>query len=618
VSDDGGTLGSNHLVSLSDFQALAGGSGDQHVVVSLMASERSWRLAAVLALLKFDTHHVMAASPLGTLDEAWALLTRAAEVDPDVAEDLLARPEVGIWAAHALRRLSTNAPSDPPLWVDLGYLHALAAAAVVRTRLTATLEVPVRYGTVVVPTVGAATIPSDATYGVARVVVTDGTATVSTAAGGVRIAPGTKDWYEPVRVEAAVDGVTLAVELADRDAYRDLRAPTRPRPLSAAAIDRWRRFLGESWSLLVRDHRTAAQAIAGGLRMIAPLPAKEPFRHLSASGGEAFGGVLLSEPDDAVQLAATLVHEFQHQKLGALLHLLTFAREGTALRYYAGWRDDPRPLSGLLQGAYAFAGVARFWNVHRRTGPPAEQAVAHFEFALWSTQTLLVLRTLAESGALTEHGERLVTTLLAQVETYQHEPVPNGEATTAADMAADHHALWRAHNLVVPDATVDELLDAWRRGAPPPATDRVPLTARAAPKLGFLDTRAVLTRHRLSREVAFERFLERPDSVSQAVAGATPADVQLVAGARETAHLAYLARASESPDDVHALVGLGIARPDRDTDPVARALLGCPELVRAIGVRLTGSGAVDILGLAGWLGKRRSASGPEPTGWPTD
>ncbi|MET8150793.1 aKG-HExxH-type peptide beta-hydroxylase [Actinoplanes sp. NPDC049668] len=53
-------------------------------------------------------------------------------------------------------------------------------------------------------------------------------------------------------------------------------------------------------------------------------------------------------------------------------------------RYYVGWRDDPGPLSGLLQGLYAFAGVTDFWRVHReRSG-----ALTQFEFALWHRQTL--------------------------------------------------------------------------------------------------------------------------------------------------------------------------------------------------------------------------------------
>lgn len=31
-------------------------------------------------------------------------------------------------------------------------------------------------------------------------------------------------------------------------------------------------------------------------------------------------------------------------------------------RYYAPWREDPRPISGLLQRTYAFLEVSAFWQ----------------------------------------------------------------------------------------------------------------------------------------------------------------------------------------------------------------------------------------------------------------
>jgi HEXXH motif-containing protein len=46
------------------------------------------------------------------------------------------------------------------------------------------------------------------------------------------------------------------------------------------------------------------------------------------------------------------VHEVQHLKLAALLDIVTLTMPGEHDRYYAPWRDDPRPLSGLLQGTY--------------------------------------------------------------------------------------------------------------------------------------------------------------------------------------------------------------------------------------------------------------------------
>ena len=133
--------------------------------------------------------------------------------------------------------------------------------------------------------------------------------------------------------------------------------------------------------------------------------------------------------------------------------------------------------------------------------------------------------------------------------------------------------------------------------------------------MGLLDARAVLVRYHLSRASTFDRFRKDPDTVVHTVRDASAADVAFVAGDRETAHRAYLDRLGAAPDDVHSMVGLGLTRPGRETDPAARALLGRPELVRAAAARLAASGPVDILALAGWIGADLPPVAPDPTGW---
>lgn len=604
--------GSRHRVPLDDFTSLAQGSGNADVVAALWRSERSWRLTVVRRILQADTAGAMAAGLPG-LDVAWAVLVRAGELDPDVTEELLARPEVGIWAAHTLERIESGRPADVPLWIDLAYLNSVAVAAALRTGLPVELDIPVRQGTAVIPTVGTAVVPFDEPFGTAR--VRTGVGEVSFPQGVVTIGAGSPGWHEAVLVETSTDGVELRVDLADSDPYRELREPAPPRPLEPAEVERWRRVIDDAWAVLVRNHRPTALSIGAGLRVLAPVAAKEPFRQLSASGGEAFGGVLLSFPDDATQLAATFVHEFQHQKLGALLHLLTLTRQQPSVRYYSGWRDDPRPIEGILQGVYAFAGVTEFWRVHRTRCQPAEAGLAHFEFALWRHQTLLVLQTLAQSGQLTGHGERLVRILLDRVAGYQHEPVPDAQAALATDVALDHAALWRAHNVIVPDVAVTDVISARERGAPAPVPDKASLAVPAVPTVGLLDARAVLVRYRLTKASTFDGFRAQPDTVVDAVRDATAADVAFVAGDREAAHRAYLDQLRAAPDDVHSMVGLGLTRPDRETDPAARALLGRPELVRAVATRTAAAGPEDLLALAGWIGAGLAPVAPDPTGW---
>lgn len=326
-----------------------------------------------------------------------------------------------------------------------------------------------------------------------------------------------------------------------------------------------------------------------------------------------------------MQLAVTLVHESQHHKLGALSHLLTLCEASRSVRYYAPWRDDPRPLAGLLQGVYAFAGITQFWRAHRHHAPPGERAAADFEFALWRRQTLGVLRVITASGRLTGHGQRFVETLHAELVTCQDDEVPAAALDAANAAALDHRALWRGHNIRLDPADRDALAEAWQRGAPAADAIRAVGVAKvlAEPPPGLLDARAVLRRYLLVDSDAFRRLCAAPDKVGDRVGGATAADLALVAGDVERARAGYLGELRQDPARMHGWVGLGLTQADRPADPATRALLGRPELILAVvqGLRSRKSVPVapDPLELAGWLG--RGLPDPpfdtvDPAGWP--
>src|SRR5262249_56852586 len=109
---------------------------------------------------------------------------------------------------------------------------------------------------------------------------------------------------------------------------------------------------------------------------------------------------------DAGSLAVALVHEFQHSKVSALLVLVPLHRAGTATAHYAPWRPDPRPLGGLLQGAYAYLGLVDLWGVQRLREPGAAARLAHFEFARWLPAVRRVVLALSPSRRRPPAGER--------------------------------------------------------------------------------------------------------------------------------------------------------------------------------------------------------------------
>lgn len=593
-----------HRLSAAGVQALARGEGDATVVEALLGAERSRRLLLMRAL---DNALTGAGTPrLSSHADAWALLERAQQAAPAAFEDVLMSPNTGMWVSLAVRaaRGRAEGEDDVPRWVVTGHLSALAAAAGARAGVDFSITVPVRHGLVPLPTLGCAVLPEREPWSTARVTGRAGLLRISGAGGEVEVAPGwdlpAAGWMPVRRLRSLTAGSLVLEEL---DPYRTFPRPTEPRPMSETEAASWAALLAEAWDLVRRADPVTAEAMGRGLMSIAPTPARERFRPYSCTSAAAFGGVVASRPDDAVQLAATLVHEFQHIKLGALINLgpLTEPPTGPGTPeelFHAPWRDDPRPLGGLLQGIYAFLGVAGFWRTHRHTADPAYAPLAHFEFALWRGQVWSVLNRVHDHRLLTPLGRYVLDRLRERCGRWMAEEVPAAPLALAERVAADHLARWRAHHLRPPAAAVDEAVRARRYGAvrPPPALSAEPVLVPDV-EVGFLDTAAVLARHHLAD----------PQGARQAtVEGADPADALLNAGRHEAARDAYASRLSGKEAPAAAWAGLGQAlTADPSRQRAARLLLRHPERARAVQDALlaTTGRAADPVELAEWLGQ---------------
>jgi uncharacterized protein len=161
---------------------------------------------------------------------------------------------------------------------------------------------------------------------------------------------------------------------------------------------------------------------------------------------ENFGAVGMSLPSDALTAAVTLAHEVQHAKLTALLDQVTMTRHDDGRRFYAPWRSDPRPVSGLLQGAYAYLGVSGFWRRQRHVETGNRAILAHAEFARWCKAAEGVARTLRESGALTREGNTFVAGMLTTLQSWNAESVPLQALEIAKRNAAEHVRHWQLRN----------------------------------------------------------------------------------------------------------------------------------------------------------------------------
>lgn len=405
---------------------LRGGAGDRATVEVLRAGQLGKHFLllhqVVLAAAQRDA---ATAARVRTWFTAIAAAERAC---PAGVRDVLGYPTVGMWAAGCLAALRAGRPASEAALAHFGELAAACALAADLSPVDSDED----GGYVALPTLGAGT-------------------------------PGAM-WEGVRRVRVDVDGLLLDVRLDDVDPFRDRHGLGASGRLTAREAELWERALTEAWRLLVATAPRYAEGMAAGLRCVVPLRPGDDAHGVSATSEHGFGGVSISavEPD---ALAVGLLHEFQHSKLNALAYLLDLWTDGPR-RHYSPWRDDPRPVGGVLHGAYAYLAVTDFRRL--QDGP-----LAAFEYARWREAVDRTLRALMTSGQLTSDGERFVAGMATRLG-----PAPTDRWAHAA--VTEHRLAWRLRNVAPDDAAVDRLVEDWtsRRG-PSPAV--VPVTVRAAP-----------------------------------------------------------------------------------------------------------------------------------------
>ena len=92
--------------------------------------------------------------------------------------------------------------------------------------------------------------------------------------------------------------------------------------------------------------------------------------HLSASYQEIIGTVYMTLHPHQMTMVEATIHEFQHNKLHALLELDPLLDNAFHPLYSSPVRPDPRPLQGVLLAVHAFVPVARLYQLMREAGHP--------------------------------------------------------------------------------------------------------------------------------------------------------------------------------------------------------------------------------------------------------
>lgn len=609
-----------HQLARSDFDELASGRARSELIDRLRMTQLSRRMLALRAVMDDAARLAPEAAARSELSRSYGALAEAQRASGHAVAELLLSPGFGLWSMHCLRRMRGTVQSHGTVAADLAGLGALAVVAALRAGVDVEVTVFVPGGELMLPTLGrrrckmsgwawarvtggeVAVCPQPGgTEGPAE---TEGTAGDSAVAWSEKVAvPGgtacpEEAWLAVPTVSGEVAGERIELRLDFLDPGRHHLGLPVSGDLDPVTIEVWQLRLGEGWRLLHQRDPTEARALAAGITTIVPLRAADGATELSASAGEAVGAVAMTLPSDGLSFAAALLHEFQHNKLSALLDLVTLYEPAEGRLFYAPWRADPRPLGGLLQGAYAYLGLTRFWDDERRANPG--HRYAHFEFARWREEVWRVLTTMRLSGAMTPLGLRFLDGMQAAAWPHRLAQVPDEPLWLAARMSAESRLTWRLRNLEPRWDQIAALARAWLAGGPFPNELRVTTRVMPGPRAQPHSVQLKLTHFRLREPRA---FAAARDGVPRVFGDdVTETDQAHAFGDLPAAEKGYRERIALDPDRLEAWAGLALcAWESAATD--AHVLATCPELVRAVHrvVEELGGGRPDPAAVASWL-----------------
>ncbi|MFE3261050.1 HEXXH motif domain-containing protein [Nocardia sp. NPDC059091] len=470
------------------------------IVMDLSSGYGSEDSVAALTGGMLDMRTILLRTLIGSLDAetadqagipaAYRTLAELQLEHPETVAALLCYPHTGPWLSHTLARIADPGDSEIPLWADCGYLGWLAAAAALSCRFEGAARLVVRNGVVMLPMLGLARLESPDYHGHCELRWSGtGTLTFTWEAGSVEITTVTGESHpnwSPLRWVRAADGETK-VWLDDLDPFRQLAATSAEPPrLDTEQARHWQRDFADAWRLLRDTLENCVPAMRETLRSLVPLSAKPLVASTSHTAAEGPGCVYTTAPADGCQLALTLIHEIQHSKFNLLIDQVQLFDADPACRFYAPWRDDPRPILGLLHGIYAFFGVTDFWRVHRHSDCHGSQQ-AHADFELWRRQVSTAIAQAQTSGLLTAQGHRFTDALADAMRPWAEEALPPAAKHAAAEAMTAHRTFWRVRNLAPDPAWIADLAARWAAGRPPSAE---------VPAVTYLDQGSIPEHHR--------------------------------------------------------------------------------------------------------------------------
>lgn len=98
------------------------------------------------------------------------------------------------------------------------------------------------------------------------------------------------------------------------------------------------------------------------LRVIAVKPFEDDSDFYNVSHSDLPGAFIVTLSEARFELVENLIHEFHHNRLFFLEEYGAFLEDSEdEASFYSPWRQDPRPLYGILHAAYVYTPVCEYW-----------------------------------------------------------------------------------------------------------------------------------------------------------------------------------------------------------------------------------------------------------------
>lgn len=426
-----------HRLDDRQLASLSSGLGERSALLELAGSRQS----RYMLLIRFVVDSWPAGLP--GRDAAIAALDRVQRQDASTFDDLMRDPMVGAWLATVTRKIARPCGERVPRAGDFLHLGALAAAGALRAGVDCELTGYVQRGRLTLPGVGEVMLRADLD-GPVTMTVSGGSVAVAAASERVTVPDAGERWRALRRLTAGHGETLLSVRVEDGNPYRGAYHAAPSERLTAEEAERWQGLFAAAYDLIGSYSPERTTELVLGLRAVVPLVDSGDGGSHSGTARDSVGALGLTPPQAADDLAVTLVHEFQHSKLSAVLDVVRLHADKGVERHFAPWRTDARPTSGLLQGVYAFLGVAHLW--HRLRAAPAFRQRAETEFANARVMVEQGMSALERSRELTPAGRQFVAGMRGALDTLLAEHLPAHALAAARSFLQERKAAWTAVN----------------------------------------------------------------------------------------------------------------------------------------------------------------------------